>query len=115
MWRILKKLKVELPYDPEIPPLGLLSKGSETNMSNKSVLPHSQQHYSEGMHAKSLKLCPSLCDPMECGPPGSSVHEILQAKILEWVAMPSFRGSAWPRNGTTISYLSCTGSRALYH
>ena len=93
MWRILKKLKVELPYDPEIPPLGLFSKGSETNMSNKSVLPHSQQHYSEGMHAKSLKLCPSLCDPMECGPPGSSVHEILQAKILEWVAMPSFRGS----------------------
>ena len=31
--------------------------------------------------------CPALCDPMDCSPPGSSVHEILQARILEWVAM----------------------------
>ena len=38
------------------------------------------------MHAKSLQSCPSLYDPMDCSPPGSSVHEILQARILEWVA-----------------------------
>ena len=43
------------------------------------------------MHAKSLQLCTSLCDPMDCSPPGSSVHGILQARILEWVAMPSSR------------------------
>ena len=36
------------------------------------------------------------CDPMGCSPPGSSVHGILQASILEWVAMPSSRGSSWP-------------------
>ena len=41
------------------------------------------------MRAKSLKLCPILCDPMDHSPPGSSVHGILQARILEWVAMPS--------------------------
>ena len=41
--------------------------------------------------AKSLQLCPTLCDPMNCSPPGSSVHGILQARILEWVAMPSSR------------------------
>ena len=35
------------------------------------------------------ELCPTLCDPMDCGPPGSSVHGILQARILEWVAMLS--------------------------
>ena len=43
------------------------------------------------MCAKSLQLFPTLCDPMDCRPPGSSVHRILQAKILEWVAMSSSR------------------------
>ena len=45
-------------------------------------------------HAKSLQSCPTLCDPMGCGPPGSSVRGILWAGILEWVAMPSSRESA---------------------
>ena len=44
------------------------------------------------VHAKSLQLCPTLCNPMDCNPPGSSGHGILQARILEWVAMPSSRG-----------------------
>ena len=38
---------------------------------------------------KWFQLCPTLCDPMDCSPPGSSVHRILQATIQEWVAMPS--------------------------
>ena len=38
------------------------------------------------MCAKSLQSCPTVCDPMDCSPPGSSAHEILQARILEWVA-----------------------------
>ena len=38
--------------------------------------------------------CPSLCDPVDCGPPGSSVHGILQARILEWGAIPFSRGSS---------------------
>ena len=37
--------------------------------------------------------CPTLCDPMDCDPPGSSVHGILQARILEWLAVPFSRGS----------------------
>ena len=44
--------------------------------------------------SKSLQVCPILCNPMDCSPPGSSVQEILQARILEWVAMPSSRGSS---------------------
>ena len=44
----------------------------------------------------------TLCDPMDCSPPGSSVHGILQARILEWVSMPSSRGSSWPRDRTCI-------------
>ena len=41
--------------------------------------------------AKSLQSCLTLCDSMDCSPPGSSVHGILQARLLEWVAMPSSR------------------------
>ena len=53
------------------------------------------------VHAKSLQLCPTLCDPMDCSLPGSSVHGILQARILEWVATPSSRESFWPRDWTS--------------
>ena len=42
--------------------------------------------------------CPTICDPVDCSPPGSSVHEILQARILEWVAIPFSRGSSHPRD-----------------
>ena len=53
--------------------------------------------------AKSLQSCLTLCDLMDCSPPGSPVHGILQARILEWVAMPSSRGSCWPRDRTRVS------------
>jgi len=46
---------------------------------------------------------PSLCNPMECSPPGSSVHGVLQAEILEWVAIPFSRGSSQPGYWTRVS------------
>ena len=49
------------------------------------------------------QLCPSLCNPMDCGPPGSSVCGILQSRILEWVAVPSPKGSSQPRDQTLVS------------
>ena len=51
--------------------------------------------------------CLTLCDPVDCSPPGSSVHGILQARVLEWVAMPSSRGSSWLSNWTYISCVFC--------
>ena len=51
------------------------------------------------------QLCPTLCDPMDCSPPGSSILGISQARILEWVAMPSSRGSFRPRDQTHISFI----------
>ena len=50
------------------------------------------------LRAKSLQSCPTLCDPMAHSPASSSVCGVLQARILEWVARPSFRGSSPPRN-----------------
>ena len=59
--------------------------------------------------------CPTLCDPIDCSPPGSSVHGTLQARILEWIATPSSRGPSRPKDRTCISYVSCIGRQVLYH
>ena len=59
--------------------------------------------------------CPTLCDPMEYSLPGSSAHGILQARILEWVAITCSRGSSWQRDLTCISYITCIGMWILYH
>ena len=67
------------------------------------------------LHIQLLQSCPTLCNPADCSLPGSSVHGILQARILEWVVMPSSKGSRWPRNWTCISYVSCIGRQVLYH
>ena len=53
--------------------------------------------------------CLTLCTPMDCSPPGSSVYGILQARKLEWDAMLSSRGSSPPRDWTCVSYVSCIG------
>ena len=66
-------------------------------------------------HAKLLQSCSTLCDPMDYSLPGSSVHGVLQARILEWVAISFFRGSFWPRDWTWVSYVSCIGRWVLYH
>ena len=58
------------------------------------------------VHAQLLQLCLTLCNPMDLSLPGSSVHGISQAIILEWVAMPSSRGSAWSRYQTCVSWVS---------
>ena len=59
--------------------------------------------------------CPTLCDPMDCNPPGSSVHGIIQATILEWVAISYFRGPFQPRDGNCFSCISCIDRQILYH
>ena len=51
-------------------------------------------------------LCLTLCDSMDHSPPGASVHWILQARILEWVAYPFSRGTSWPRNQTGVSCIA---------
>ena len=54
----------------------------------------------------------TLCDPMNWSPLGSSVHGILQARILEWIAMHFSRGSSQPRY---LTHVSCIGRQILYH
>ena len=59
--------------------------------------------------------CPALCDPKDCSLPGSSVHGILQSRILEWVDLPSSRGSPQSRNQTYNSCVSCIADRFFTH
>ena len=56
-----------------------------------------------------------LCNPMDCSPPGSSVHGIPQAKMLEWLGMSSSKGSSKVRDQTSSSYISCIGRCVLYY
>ena len=69
------------------------------------------------MKGKVAQSCLTLCDPLDCSPPGSSVHGILQARTLEWVAVPFSRGSSQPRDRTQISRVAggfFTAERILY-
>ena len=59
-----------------------------------------------------VKSCQLFCNPMDCSPPDSSVHGISQARILEWVAISSYRRSSQLRDQTLVS---CTGRQILYH
>ena len=67
------------------------------------------------VRAKSLQSRLTLCDPMDHSLPGSSVHGILQARILEWVVISSSRGFSQTRDQTHIYYISWTGRWGLYH
>ena len=65
---------------------------NQNHSTNKADLTEINTHVC--MYGQSLQLCPTLFYPMACSLPGSSVHGILQARVLEWVAMPSSRGSS---------------------
>ena len=59
------------------------------------------------VHVLSHTVCPALCDPRDCSPPGSSAHAVLQARTLEWVANSFSRGPSRPRDWTPVSCVSC--------
>ena len=53
-----------------------------------------------------VQLCPTLCDPIDCSPPGSTVHGIFQARILEWVSISYSKGSFQPKHRTHVSCIA---------
>ena len=65
------------------------------------------------LHAGSVvQLCPTVCDPMDCSRPGSSVHATFQARILGWVAISYCRISSRPRDG---KHFLCIDRQIVYH
>ena len=67
------------------------------------------------MHTKSLQSCLTLCDPVDCSPPGSSVHVILQARILEWVAISFSRGWIFLTQGSSPGLLRILHCRQILY
>ena len=89
VWIFLKTLATNLPYNPVTPLLGIHPEKSEFAQS-----------------------CLTLCNPMDCSLPGSSVHGIFQGRVLEWVANFFSRGSSWPWDQAQVSRLV---GRHFYH
>ena len=58
------------------------------------------------------QLCLTLCNPINCSPPGSTAHEVFQARILEWVAISYSRRAPWPRDATLVSWIA---RQVFYH
>ena len=85
---------------------------SDTNTKsvtlNKKIQPVGFMIWKQSIRlkVKVARSCPTLCDPMDCSPPGSSVHGILQARIPKWAAISLSRGSSWPRDWTQVSYIA---------
>ena len=79
-----------------------------SSFTSSAFCPKSQKLDSFVIYS-SLKVaqsCPTLCNPVDCSPPGSSVHGVLQARILEWVAISFSRGSSRPRDRTQVSHIA---------
>ena len=76
-----------------------VSEGS--SWSNREMTPWSEVKWS-GV----AQSCPTLCNPMDCSPAGSSIHGIFQARVLDWVAISFPRGSSWPRDQTLVSRIA---------
>ena len=102
-WSCSSQLACSLPTDrgPDLP-----------NWATQRFL---TSKHSTAVAAWSLQSCLTLCDPTDCSPPGSSVYGILQARTLEWVAMPSSRGLSQPRDGTQVSSALQVDSLPLSH
>ena len=85
----------EIPWTEE--PGGLQSVGSQRVRHNLVT---------EKSESEVAQLCPTLCDPMDCSLPGSSVHGVSQAIVLEWIAISFSRGSSQPRDQTQVSRIA---------
>ena len=81
--------------------------GKEISQFLKSIFLQSKNSV-DSYWSEVAQSCPTLWDPVDCSPPGSSIHGILQARILEWVAISFSRGSSQPRDRIQVS---CIASR----
>ena len=108
-WRIPWKRRLVDSVEEE----SMGSQESQTGLSNWTIqassfqpMLHSKDCAELCLKVKEIEVsqsCPTLCDPVDYSPPGSSIHGIFQARMLKWVAMPSCRGCSQPRDQTWVS------------
>ena len=99
--------------------LGVYSKYPRRQSGNFSILASQSGEKGTLIHccvyAKSLQLCQTFCNTMNCSSSGPTVQGIIQARILEWVDISFSRGSSWFKDRTHVSYVSCFGRGVHYH
>ena len=78
----------------------------EMEWSQKKHKSSCENFFSSESESEVAQLCPTLCYPVDCSPPGSSIHRILQARILERVAISFSKRSSWPRDRTQVSHIA---------
>jgi len=100
----------QLPHAPSRPPINspiqTLIQATNVFLLDHKICLLTGLSSSCKVKVKVPQSCPTLCNPMDWSPPGSSVHGILQARILEWVAVPFSRGSSQPMDGTQVSRIA---------
>ena len=110
-WQLAAKVLVTAAWPSEAKEKTALSPGPvpcgpAVTMADRPSLNHLWAYSSLFLKDKACVCawsCPTLCDPVDCSPPGPSVHGTCQARILEWIAMPSSKGSSLPRDRTQVS------------
>ena len=134
VWRFLKNLKIELPYDPAVSLLHiylhktLIWKDMCTPVFTEALFtiawawkqpkcPSSEEWIKKTCYTRTMGYClvsrvQLFCGTIDCTLPGSSVHGILQLRVLQWVAIPFSRWSSQPRDQT---WVSCIGRQIVYH
>ena len=103
--RCFSNLKVHLNH-PESFKMLPVSKYIMSTKDTENFPSLYRNFWSEVKSSQVTQSCPTLCDPVDYSPPGSSVHGILQARILEWVAISFSRGSSWPKDRTQVSHIA---------
>ena len=83
----------------------LMVKALEVTLASvhRKIHPFRKEVYTECLSSEVAQLCLTHSGPMDCGLPGSSIHGLFQARVLEWVAISFSRGSSWPRDWTQVS------------
>ena len=108
LWALLTDVPCDLTWPPYSGPQ-FPHRINESWWSLRGFLFSSCFLYSCACVGAQLLSYVQLCNPVDCSPPGSSVHGVLQERILEWVAISSSRGSSQSRDQTLVSCLSCIG------
>ena len=115
--RLSAALSIVPPFPSPAVPTSLFSVSASPLLPCRWV----QQYHLSGLgllciplYALRAQSCLTLCNPMDCSPPGSPVHGLLQARILDWVGLPFSRVLSRLRDRTCISYISCVSKHALY-